>query len=206
MSAPAGWYPDPADAARWRWWDGVHWAAPAPTPAATLQQVPTGTPWIWLVVLLPLLSTPALLLVDWRGYIELSLYWGWLSASPDPAADMEALLPYAVQVFSTFLWPMLVGWLVYAATVVSSWLDHRTLRARGIERPFAWPWAFLGSTVYLVGRSVIVRRRTGRGLAPLWTGVAVYAANIVFAIVVSVMIMSTAFELLTEMLPYLTSY
>jgi hypothetical protein len=34
MSAPiAGWYPDPQDATRLRWWDGVRWGALAPEPA-----------------------------------------------------------------------------------------------------------------------------------------------------------------------------
>ena len=26
MSAPAGWYPDPSDPTRQRWWDGAHGA------------------------------------------------------------------------------------------------------------------------------------------------------------------------------------
>ena len=29
MSSPAGWFPDPADSSRWRWWDGNHWASDA---------------------------------------------------------------------------------------------------------------------------------------------------------------------------------
>ena len=50
--------------------------------------------------------------------------------------------------------------------------DARALRRRGIERPFGWGWAVLVFVatlgVYIVGRTVVVRRRTGRGWAPLW--------------------------------------
>lgn len=39
---PAGWYPDPDDAARQRYWDGQEWAAPAaePTPVAPVAEKP----------------------------------------------------------------------------------------------------------------------------------------------------------------------
>ncbi|ROP65344.1 DUF2510 domain-containing protein [Curtobacterium sp. PhB115] len=34
MTLPiAGWYPDPQDPNRTRWWDGARWGAPAPQPA-----------------------------------------------------------------------------------------------------------------------------------------------------------------------------
>lgn len=52
MSAPAGWYPDPADAAARRWWDGTQWTAQtapaprfgeyAPMPAAPVPQAANG--------------------------------------------------------------------------------------------------------------------------------------------------------------------
>lgn len=54
----AGWYSDPADSARIRWWDGVSWsehtrdlAAPAqePTAASTFGAVPAGGPGSWPV-------------------------------------------------------------------------------------------------------------------------------------------------------------
>lgn len=43
MTLPvAGWYPDPEDQARLRWWDGLRWGALAPQPAPT---VPADIPW-----------------------------------------------------------------------------------------------------------------------------------------------------------------
>ena len=42
-------------------------------------------------------------------------------------------------------------------------------------RPFHWAWAFLNGLVYVIGRSVIVRKVAApRGLAPMWTAIAVY--------------------------------
>lgn len=33
MTAPAGWYPDPAGSGQWRWWDGDTWAGEAAPPS-----------------------------------------------------------------------------------------------------------------------------------------------------------------------------
>ena len=42
MTLPiAGWYPDPEDPARLRWWDGIRWGALAPQHQAPTQFVPT---------------------------------------------------------------------------------------------------------------------------------------------------------------------
>src|SRR5206468_9638315 len=51
--------------------------------------------------------------------------------------------------------------------VVLAFLDRRILLRRGIVRPFHWVWSVL-PLVYLIGRSVVLRRRVGRGSAPLW--------------------------------------
>lgn len=62
-----------------------------------------------------------------------------------------------------------------AVQVVLAVIDWRTLRRRGIARPFAWGWAFLQPT-YVIGRAVVAHRRTGAGLAPLWTWIALFVA------------------------------
>jgi len=46
---PAGWYPDPTDGARRRYWDGAHWAALTQPPTivprpARLDEPPVGSP------------------------------------------------------------------------------------------------------------------------------------------------------------------
>ncbi|HAQ9640229.1 TPA: hypothetical protein IYE67_003168, partial [Enterococcus faecium] len=62
-----------------------------------------------------------------------------------------------------------------------------TLRDRGVDRPFPWAWALLGPLVYLIGRSVVVRRRVGGSAAPLWLylGLTVLGFAIAMIVVVS---------------------
>ena len=57
--------------------------------------------------------------------------------------------------------------------IVFGLLDWRELKAHGVPKPFHWAWSFFviavgWPAVYVIGRSVIVKRRTGGGLAPLW--------------------------------------
>ena len=69
---------------------------------------------------------------------------------------------------------LITGVLIYALTVLFAYLDWRQLRGRGFDRPFHWAWGFLVPPwVYVIGRSVVVRRQSGRGLAPLWVLIAV---------------------------------
>ncbi len=80
----------------------------------------------------------------------------------------------------------LVQFLVYAGTVVLAYFDWRTLTRRGIARPFHWAWAFIpvAGGVYLIGRSIIVRRRIegapASALSPVWLWVGL---NVIIAFV-----------------------
>jgi len=74
----------------------------------------------------------------------------------------------------------------YAGTIVLAYFDYRTLLGRGIPSPFSWALAFIpsyGSLVYLIGRSVVVRRRTGSGLAPLWVYVGLFVFGLVGSLI-----------------------
>jgi hypothetical protein len=42
-------------------------------------------------------------------------------------------------------------------------------------------WAFLSTGVYVIGRSIIVQRRIGRGLLPIWVWVGVTLLGVVVA-------------------------
>jgi hypothetical protein len=62
-------------------------------------------------------------------------------------------------------------------------LDQRALRKYGFERT-ASPWWMLlypivGSFAYLIARTVRVRREAGRGGAPLWTALTLFAVYLV---------------------------
>ena len=177
MSTPAGWYPNPDGSASQRWWDGAAWTqhvgapampVPAPSVATAPPRAPAGTSaatlWAWLLVATPLLD---ILL----GVLDHLLTPPEVSMSTSTSTLLDQVTPW------TFI-SVLLAWAVSAVHIVFSWLDHRELVRRGVPRPFHWAWAFfilLSAPVYVIGRAVIVRRRTGHGLAPMWAYVAAWA-------------------------------
>lgn len=194
LQAPAGWYPDPADASSQRWWDGARWTGhvvPALRPyGADLepQRVPAGTPvdtvWIWLVVAVPVLPVLLLFGFDMSDYM--------LRSMTDPTAMVLMYLdPW-------YLGSVVVGWVAYGATVLLAYFDYAALSRLGYGRRFHWAWTFLSSLVYVIGRSVLVRRQAGRGSAPMhvaiWSTVAVFVATMAWATVMTVEAMSGIIE------------
>ncbi|KQM81902.1 DUF2510 domain-containing protein [Agromyces sp. Leaf222] len=168
-AAPAGWYPDPHGAPMRRWWDGYTWTdhvAPTERPYGEhlpAAHVPDGTPvdtlWIWLAVLLPLVSLAPILLVD-----------------------VDQLAATNIQTGSPFgdLWyniAALLGWPLYGLTVWFAYLDFAALGRLAYGRRFHWAWSFIGSLVYVIGRFVVVRRQSGRGPASLWAAIAVVVCS-----------------------------
>ncbi|MFF2494267.1 DUF2510 domain-containing protein [Agromyces sp. NPDC058064] len=226
-TAPAGWYPEPSGAEGQRWWDGTQWteyatplAAPpvapqpvqqqpaygeyAPQPAqqhlpygqATVSTVdaatPTSTVWIWLIVALPALGFVPFLLVDWQRILELSVDAQYSSS---PAAQL------AVYSDPWYIVSSLSGWAIAALIVLFAYFDRRELVKRGFERPFHWAWAFFAlftSLVYVIGRSVVVRRRSGRGMAPMWAAIAVTVVITVAGFAWFATFMMMAFETVYE--------
>ena len=178
---PPGWYPDATDYRQHRWWDGNQWTAQvstfAPVDAASAFRAPEGTsPYtlqIWLIVAI---------------YV------------------VVAIIQFPLSVFSPALWSLsdlfrpesarisVSGVFGFAAAITLAYSDRKTLISRGVARPFHWafiliPW--YGVTVYVIGRSVVARRLTGRGLAPIWVhlasqtaglGVLVYSILLLFAV------------------------
>jgi Protein of unknown function (DUF2510) len=206
--APPGWYPAPDGTGGQRWWDGTQWTqyasplAPPPVPphVATQQygqqvaphqlaphqlapygevaqpRVPEGTPvdtaWIWLIVALPLLSIVPLLFRDFEGYLVQSMN--------DPSDPMAQLGLYTDP---AYLSAVALGWLSYGLSVWFSYLDAAALRRLGYPRRFHWAWSFLWSLVYVIGRSVVVKRQAGRGSAPMWVAIALTVALFVGSLV-----------------------
>ena len=225
MSTPeqpsAGWYPDPSTPGILRFWDGTAWTAhtsapnaasnpvaqPAAAPAAAPEPrkspgVDTNTVWIWLIVLLPLVSTLAALLVPWRSMFAMH---GWMMqpfAESGPRTDLHTFMQPFDIFFSPWWWGiMLLGWAVYGFSVWFAYLDHRELRNRGIDRPFPWPWMFL-SLVYPIGRIVVTIRRTGTGWGPLWGLIATQVVGIIVAVVISAQITLATFQFLSTIARY----
>lgn len=210
-TAPAGWYPDPAGSGQLRWWDGAGWsehvhpvpdaaagapaeaAAPTATAAdsvapATGASAPAGatsaaaaqrpglyTWYIWAIALLPLLSVIAFGFFDLRGLMVTSVESS--SRGPSSLAGVSLMLDPG------YLAMVGIGWVVYGVTVVLAFLDWRVLQRAAVVRPFHWAWAFLGGWVYVIGRSVVVKTRTGRGLLPIWVMIAVVVVGIIVVVV-----------------------
>jgi hypothetical protein len=137
--------------------------------------VSTSTPFIWVLVVLPLVQLIGLAFWDIPDYLERATTF-------TPGVYQSPFTP-------GYLAYTGIGILAYALTVVFAWLDHRALVAKGIVKPFPWPWAFL-TVVYVIGRSVVVKRRTGGGLAPLWLYIVVYVVTlaVVFSVFLSALV------------------
>ncbi|WP_349897300.1 DUF2510 domain-containing protein [Parafrigoribacterium soli] len=187
--AAAGWYDDPAGSGQKRWWDGTQWTENLHDPALEVygaQATPVvsaGTPvynaFIWLIVLLPLLSIAGLVTFDLSDYLS-----HMVQSSSSSAAMMFS---------PAYLTLVLSGWLIYLVTVLLAYFDAKRLGRDGFVRPFHWAWAFLGSTVYIIGRSVVVKRRSGRGLLPIWIMIAVFVLSVSISIAKVLDAASTAF-------------
>jgi len=144
------------------------YAAPTPPP-----QVPASTsPWTWAIWVLAALPVVSLIVISGTDFRSV------MPSSPSGRGMMMPGLGYVVA--------QLVSFLVYGASVVVAYLDWRDLGRRGFVRPFHWAWTFLGSGVYVIGRSIIVRRRIegapGRALAPIWVwaGLALLVSFVAF--------------------------
>ena len=216
-SVPAGWYPDPAGTPRQRWWDGAAWtdhyteppvaAQPAaaepvaPQPAYGQQQAygqqpayaqqayagaqqpyayaaqdlkaPAGTQpynnWIWMIL----------------GGLALSYTVSLIFSALSPSVGIRSsLLTSSVS--------LLIGVAIYGAIVFFAFQDHKALTALGVPRPFHWAWAFI-SPVYPIGRSVIVQRRTGLGILPMWITIGLLVLYFIVAVVISVVSIQTTY-------------
>jgi hypothetical protein len=196
--APAGWYPVAAGSAQQRLWDGTRWTEHTYDPPAAAQpaaathpgtprepslRAPAGTKpntiWFWLLVV----GAPVLTILD---LIPTSIYLSQVISgdTTDPTA-------MAANTFNgAYLLVLLSGWFIYAACIVFGLLDWRELRAHGVPKPFHWAWSFFviavgWPAVYVIGRTVVVKRRTGIGMAPLWVFIGLeVVAFIVTAVVV----------------------
>lgn len=157
-----------------------------------------STPWIWLIVLIPLIGLIPLPFVDWSG-----LFASSMTDPSDPTAAVEAQL--ALYTSPAYLATIGLSWIVIAATIVFALIDFRTLTRRGVPQPFHWAWSFtalaVGGIVYIIGRSVVVRRRTGSGLAPIWAYIGVIVLSFVIGIAVVIPPMLEFFGSIASTIP-----
>ena len=196
---PPGWYPDSTTPGSLRWWDGAQWTEHVHTPAGSSLQfaaptAPAGTntttAWIWLVVLLPLLSIVSLFAIDMTGYLRQSL--------AHPGSSTGSMLGLITS--PGYLLALVLGWGSTAAIILFAYLDWRTLKRRGVPAPFHWAFIFLifasAGIVYPIGRSVAVKRQAGGSRAPMWVAIAVYALLFIVSIGWTVTFMIQVFSMI----------
>ena len=150
----------------------------APT---TFPKAPAGAKvynvFIWLIVALPIVSIVLNLLTV--SSIEPLLEQILKQAKANPGAQT---VPTVVPSTPWEAVSQLVGLALAAATVLLAYFDWRALRAQGIARPFHWAFGFIALVtplVYIIGRSIVVRRRSGRGLLPLWVSIGIFVVGTV---------------------------
>jgi hypothetical protein len=86
----------------------------------------------------------------------------WLTG----ACLFAALLLHSRGVRDVFQYGALV--LPYLFALACAQYDVQHLRRWGHRRVAHWAWSLLGTPVYLVARTLVLRRRTGIGSAPMW--------------------------------------
>jgi hypothetical protein len=191
VTGPApGWYPDPVGSGT-RWWDGRSWSdfrQPAQVEVVPQPPLPqgasTGTPWIYLQALIPVAQIAAQLpyLLSFRTLFaaQFALMSRSRGSVLPPAATRTLLTQYA-GVFGVAGVTFGLSFLLLAAWVVLAVLDVRRLERIGVVQPFHWAWSLLG-LVYPIGRAVVVSRRVGRGLGPLWVLIGAAVGSMVIAL------------------------
>lgn len=188
---PAGWYPDPSFPQQMRWWDGLQWTphlAPANAQLMPLQRVlisnqtPVYNPFIWAVCLLPLLSM--VLLLTWNPVFRtITTRQGTTTIDP---SSMYSPGYFALQIS---------GFLIWGLCVMFAFFDHQRLSRSGVVRPFHWAWCFLSGTVYIIGRTVIVRKvAPGRGMAPIWVLIGTVVVSLIVTGIWFSMVMSSLYS------------
>lgn len=185
-----------------RWWDGSRWGedSPVAAPSTEFPSVPEGTStttvWVWLIVLLPVLS--AIATIGYLVQMQQGMF-DMLAAVPlddSSSLDVERFIAAELNAFLTpwYLVLTLSGWVIYGLSVWFAALEARQLTARGFSRPFPWAWIFLSSLVYVIGRHVAIRRRGGRTLAPLLVTIAIQVVVLLAASVWASVFVVQTFE------------
>lgn len=153
------------------------------TPAAQLR-APEGTdpstPWIWLILVIPIVQFLPVFLIDWESFIVASI------------TDTTGLGATSALFSPGYVALIALGWIGNALLIWFAYLDWRELKRRGVPQPFHWAWMFLvlavSYAVYPIGRAVVAKRRTGRGLEVMWITIATLVAGLVAGVVLSIVL------------------
>lgn len=199
VRVPPGWYPDGATQGVLRWWDGAAWtdvtrsdaAAGASEAAAAVPIGDDRAVFAYLAACVWALPLILLLVVPFGSVIGAV----FTSASARSASGMISA-ELALVTNPAYLTSALLSWVAPPLTIVFAALDHRSLRAAGLSRPFAWQWAFfallyglVGAGVYIIGRTVVLGRVRPRRWGPLVVFIVAVVVNLVVGLVLAVEIL-----------------
>lgn len=158
-----------------------------PAPRLVAAGTPSNTVWIWLVVV----AQAAIFVFATVAVIQAQPQIQAFLAEFKPGSDASTavVLQREAALFGNpwYLGNLFFPFVACGTGVLFAALDRKALLRRGYDRPFHWAWAFLGvfmyacSLVYAIGRTIVVRRRGGRGIAPMVVSILVHAVG--FAVV-----------------------
>ncbi len=179
---------------------------PAPEPVATYAYAPLpverapegtkpGTVWFWLLAFTPLLDM--VILVPTAFYFQ-----ELVNINPSDVRALSSVISSPALAILSIL-----DLVLYVTAILFPVLDWRELDKRGVPHPFHWAFSLFalvigGPIVYVIGRTVVVKRRTGKGLAPLWVFVGLGAVYFISGFVVFAIY---AIELINEFTSYLAT-
>lgn len=173
------------------------WPQAAP-PVAAGPSAPganTHTLWIYLCIAAATLPILSLFLIDWSDYLRAIVAVEYRGSGADPQA-VAAMVDW----FGRTMLVSVLSYVAIAASIVFAWLDWRELKKRGVARPFHWGFAFfaliISIGVYIIGRTVVLRRETGSGLTALW----VWLGSIALTVIVSLLWFAWFWQQLTTLI------
>jgi hypothetical protein len=172
---PPGWYPDPADDSRTRWWNGTQWthnvqdAAPlAPLAPLTpmlphIQASPASAGYV------PFQSAPREVPGTTRGIAYTRAVW-WIAFHP-----LWAIVPQVVIVALVGIGtPLIVGMglailnlVIFVVMIALAFNDRAVLVAGGNGSAGSPWWMLLSPLAYLIARTIEVKRWDSSGWGPL---------------------------------------
>jgi uncharacterized membrane protein len=162
-----------------------------PAPAALLAPAGTSasTPWYWLLAIVGnVLAIITVAVQAFSGTLTAVALGGYDSG---PLAQLNPFAGYT-PISLAFVG---LSWVWIALSIVFAALDRRELANRGVPAPFHWAWQFfsiIGAPVYMIGRAVVAKRRTGNGLTALWVWVGLVVLSWIITIIVTVVVAGSA--------------
>lgn len=162
-------------------------------PAAELKAPPgtdPSTPWIWLILLVPIVQTLPIFFLDWSAFVEATLM--------DPT-ELSTVTLFASPAYVALI---ALGWIGTGLMIWFAYLDWRELQRRGVPQPFHWAWIFMtfvvSFAVYTIGRAVVAYRRTGTGLSVMWATIGLIVGGIVVGLAYMVFVVQQVVDMLSS--------